>query len=236
MPTRGTRNSLAFPLLAGFAVACGTPQMVVPPELARDSEVIAVTERSSSTTPALFDESFRFGGYAVDDVDRDWDARSAVEVLSFASDRTGGGYGYRIEGEGVALSGGCVTEQAGSAVALGDGAIVGGRGDLERLGCTCTGKGRGPSKLVISGPSSKNVAGELHTCGAAYRIGAIYENDGVLSIGVPSGYRVDGESPRGAVEVLRPGRVWFARDLDDCERAELACLYAGLLLYSPPQE
>ena len=39
---------------------------------------------------------------------------------------------------------------------------------------------------------------------------------------------------KGAVEVLKPGRVWFAKDIEGAERQELACLYVGLMLYMPP--
>ena len=38
-----------------------------------------------------------------------------------------------------------------------------------------------------------------------------------------------------AVEVAGKGRVWLNKSLDADARADLACLFAGLLLYQPPQ-
>jgi hypothetical protein len=67
---------------------------------------------------------------------------------------------------------------------------------------------------------------------------AIYDSDGTFSNGQPTGYRIDtGDgSARGAVEVLKPGRVWFPKDMDDAERNKIACLYVGLMLYMPPDD
>jgi hypothetical protein len=225
----------AWPLtaLAGLAAACSTPHMVVPPEIAKDSEVVAVTDRSAMSG-ALADESFKLGKYAVDDVDRDWDSGSAVGVLAFSSEKTEGGYAYKFKGDGVDLAGGCVTEKGEKSLALGSGMSVG--NSFAKLGCTCNGGDGQPTKVVIAASTSDEYSGELQTRAGTYRVAAIYEAEGSLSSGQPSGYRVDGESPRGAVEVLKPGRVWFARDIENAERADLACLYAGLLLYLPPDE
>jgi hypothetical protein len=218
--------------LALVAAGCSTPHMVVPPEIAKDSEVIAVTDRSSMSG-ALADESFKLGKYAIEDVDRDWDSGSAVGVLNFSSEKTEGGYAYTVKGAGKELKGGCVTEKGDKSFSLGSGMSVG--NSFAKLGCTCAGDGE-PTKVVISASSSDEYSGELQTHAGTYRVAAIYEAEGSLGSGQPSGYRVDGESARGAVEVLKPGRVWFARDLAEAERSDLACLYAGLLLYMPPDE
>ena len=76
----------------------------------------------------------------------------------------------------------------------------------------------------------------METSAGNYAIVALYDREGTLSDGEPSGYRVDGEGPLGAVEVLKPGRVWLAKSVAVAERAELACLFAGLMLYMPPRD
>jgi hypothetical protein len=43
----------------------------------------------------------------------------------------------------------------------------------------------------------------------------------------PPGYRLDGEDPIGAVGVAKPGRVWLSKALDERQRDDLACLFAG---------
>jgi hypothetical protein len=206
--------------------------MVVPPEIGKGSDMVAATDRSSMSG-ALADESFKLGKYAVEDVDRDWDSGSAVSVLNFSSDKTEGGYSYRLKAEGVDLKGGCVTEKGDKSLSLGSGMSVG--SSFAKLGCTCEGAGA-PTRVVISADTTDEYSGELQTNTGSYKIAAIYEAEGSLSNGQPSGYRVDGETPRGAVEVLKPGRVWFARDVADAERTDLACLYVGLMLYMPPDD
>jgi hypothetical protein len=46
---------------------------------------------------------------------------------------------------------------------------------------------------------------------------------------------VHGSDPVGAVEVAGKGRVWLSKSLDPAARADVACLFAGLLLYKEPQ-
>jgi hypothetical protein len=206
--------------------------MAVPPEVASSSDEVAATDRSSMSG-ALADESFKLGKYAIDDVDRDWNSGSAVGVLGFSSEKTEGGYGYKLKGGGGELHGGCVTESGEKSLSLGSGMSVGNA--FAKLGCTCSGDGE-PTKVVIAASTADKYTGELTTHKGTYQIAAIYESEGTISNGQPSGYRVDGEAPIGAVEVLKPGRVWFAKSLDDAERRDLACLYVGLMLYMPPDD
>jgi len=212
--------------------ACGTARMAVPPEVAKNSEEVAATDRSSMSG-ALADESFKLGKYAVEDVDRDWNSGSAVGVLGFSSEKTEGGYSYKLKGGGPELAGGCATESGDDSLSLGGGMSVG--QTFAKLGCTCSGDGDA-TKVVVSASTTDKYMGELKTRKGSYQVAAIYESEGTLSSGQPSGYRVDGEGPIGAVEVLKPGRVWFARSLDDAERRDLACLYVGLMLYMPPDD
>lgn len=221
-------------LLVAIALAfgCSTPHMVVPAEIAKGSDEIAVTDRSSFSG-ALADESFKLGSYEIADVDRDWDSKSSSGVLGFSKESTEGGYSYKFKSGGAERTGGCMTEGGGKSVDLGGGMSMG--KSFAKLGCTCSGDGE-PVKVVLSASTTEKYSGELTTRAGTYKVAAIYEAEGSLSTGQPSGYRVDGDSPRGAVEVLKPGRAWFAKDIDDAERSDLACLYAGLLLYAPPSD
>jgi hypothetical protein len=49
----------------------------------------------------------------------------------------------------------------------------------------------------------------------------------------PIGWEIHGNIPLGADEVWHPGRVWTNRGLDPITRADLTCLFVGLLLYRP---
>ena len=52
----------------------------------------------------------------------------------------------------------------------------------------------------------------------------------------PSGFRVDGDGPLGAVEVIHPGQAWLKKGLAEPARSHSACLFAGLMLYKPPSD
>jgi hypothetical protein len=219
-------------LLACALGACTTPHMTVPPEVAQSSDVVLATERSSMSG-SLVDESFKLGQLAVSDVDRKWDSGSTHSMFGFASDRTEGGYSYKVRGKGVDLSGGCVTEKSLKSQSLGGGWSV--SNSFAKLGCSCSG-GEAPTRVVVSAGNDGKYGGELNIHDQTYRVTAIDEAEGMISNGQPTGYRVDGDTARGAVEVLKPGRVWFAKDMPPSERSELACLYVGLMLYLPPRE
>lgn len=220
-------------LVAGLS-GCATAQMTVPPEVAKDADVIAATDRSSAT--GLFvDESFTLGKLSVDEVDRDWDSSSSVGVLAFSGERTSGGYSYIVKGNGAQLKGGCMTEGSAKSFALGSGMSIG--KESAKLGCTC-GDATTPITVVVEASTTKKYEGTLTAGESTYKVTAIYDSDGTFSNGQPTGYRIDtGDgSARGAVEVLKPGRVWFPKDMDDAERNKIACLYVGLMLYMPPDD
>ncbi|MEY4577289.1 MAG: hypothetical protein RL701_1992 [Pseudomonadota bacterium] len=222
-------------LIAGMVSglgACTTAHMVVPAEVAKNSDVVLATERSSMSG-SLVDESFKLGQLAITDVDRKWNSTSSSNVLGFTSDATEGGYAYKVKGPGVELSGGCATEKTKDSKSVGGGWSV--TNSFSKLGCSCTGGGTA-ARVVVSAGDDGKYSDELTTHDKTYRVTAINEAEGMLSNGQPSGYRVDGESARGAVEVLKPGRVWFAKDVEEAERNELACVYVGLMLYLPPRE
>jgi hypothetical protein len=224
-----TRLQSVFLLLA--AAGCSTPHMVVPGDIA-GSEMIEVTERSSFSG-ALVDESFKLGPYDISDVDRDWKSTRTVDVLGFESSKTGSGYAFHFKHKGSDIEAGCFTESGTDSASLGMGISV--SSTFAKLGCTCGGSDS-EVKVVVGAKTDKEYTGELVTSKGKYFITALYEAEGVLSNGDPTGYRVDGSSAIGAVEVLRPGRAYFTKGLDQQEHADLACLYAGLMLYEAPKD
>lgn len=214
------------------AAGCSTAHMVVPSDIA-GTEMIEVTERSSFTG-SLADESFKLGPYDITDVDRDWNSTSSIGVFGFESEKTTSGYAFHVKRAGSDVKAGCATESGGDSTSIGGGIEISGS-SFAKLGCTC-GDAASGVKVVVSAQNEKEYGGELVTRNGKYRITAIYEANGMISNGDPAGYRIDGESAIGAVEVLRPGRAYFKKGLPNDEHADLACLYAGLLLYQPPKD
>ena len=87
----------------------------------------------------------------------------------------------------------------------------------------------------ISADTTSHYKGTITARSAKYDIEGIYTDEKGSSTGKPMGYLVRGSDPIGAVEVSGKGRVWLAKGLDPGARADVACLFAGLLLYQPPQ-
>ena len=49
--------------------------------------------------------------------------------------------------------------------------------------------------------------------------------------------RFDGtDGPRGAVETMNPGRIWYTEKMAPAEREPGTCLLAGLMLYKEPAD
>jgi hypothetical protein len=104
------------------------------------------------------------------------------------------------------------------------------------LGCTCNGGAASPVKLVVSAENDGKASGELHTSAGSYQVQAIYQGAEYAFGTPPAGYRLESGERRAAVETLKPGRAWFPRESGEPERTELACLFAGLLLYLAPAQ
>ncbi|HEX5660335.1 MAG TPA: hypothetical protein VFX59_24235 [Polyangiales bacterium] len=70
-----------------------------------------------------------------------------------------------------------------------------------------------------------------------YKVQAITARAKGPSSKEPLGYRIDTEgAPIGAVDLKRPGKVWISKATQAGAREQLACLFAGLLLYLPKQD
>lgn len=230
MKRNGRRMRMGI-VLGLVVTGCAGPTMTVPADVSKVSEAIQITERSSMSG-ALVDESFVMGPYKVVDVDRDWNSGSSFSVGGYGSSNTVGGYTYGFDTDGGKLSGTCATAVKDKSASFG-GIAIGSQN--ASVGCECKAEGGGV-KVTLESHNDDEYGGALESSGGTYQINAIYEREGGWSDGKPSGYRVDGDGPIGAVDVLKPGKVWLARHVEVAQRAELACIFAGLLLYQPPTD
>jgi hypothetical protein len=230
-----THAAVVMMTAAGFLGGCSTAsQMVVPADVSGVSDVIAATDRSI-WSGAWADETFTLGPYKVTDVDREWDnSRSnsvSVSEFGFSSGSTEGGYDYEFETPGGQMSGQCLTEVKDTSISV---RSVGFHSQVAKLGCSCNHSGAEVARVMVQADITAGYSGALTANGQQYRIESINEREKGLNSGDPTGYRVDGDQPIGAVEVLNPGRIWLAQHLEDQQRDRLACTFAGLMLYLPP--
>ena len=101
------------------------------------------------------------------------------------------------------------------------------------LDCNCSGAGPGVTRAYLE--LAPQVRGALlHRSGAAAPLQPAAAESGGSSFSLPVGFEAGGAPPLGAVETVHPGRVWINRTLGTGEKADLACLFAGLLLYREP--
>ncbi len=232
-----THTAMVLMVVAGFLGGCSTAsQMVVPADVSGGLEVIAVTDRSI-WSGALADESFNLGPYKVTDVDRDWDISKSNSVsvsdFKFSSGKTEGGYAYRFKTPGGRMNGQCLTEAKDTVFSV---SSVDFQSRVARLSCICNQSGTEVARVMLAADISAGYKGTLTANGQQYRVESINEREGGFSSGDPTGYRVDDDQPTGAVEVLNPGRIWLARNLEEPQRARLACIFAGLMLNLPPTD
>jgi hypothetical protein len=220
-------------LLTVGVMGCGGGWgMAVPADVAQESEELKIQDRSS-WSGALVDESFKLGPYRVTDVDRKWDSTRTRSLFEFSDSRTQGGYAYKLGAQDATLAGDCATEQREQTKQLGDGAEF--SNVVAKLGCACR-DDQGEATLLLDASTTAQYQGSLKGPGYQYQVTALTQRDnGRMASHDPLGYRVDGEGPIGAVGVVKPGRVWLAKSVPESARRQLACLFAGLLLYMPPE-
>jgi hypothetical protein len=218
-------NKLGLLVLAG-ACGCAGARMAPPDDVSKNSEVLAVSDRSRASG-ALVDESFKLGSYAVANVDRKWDSKSGISVGPWGKDTKTTGYSFELKGGPGELKGKCESE-------LKEQGILGLGGSFDwgstTIACSCEGSSDKAS-LVLSKKENKLSAG-----GGDYALKPVHGVVGGGEQSAPSGFRADAEQPLGAVEVLYPGQVWLRKDLDDATKASASCLFAGLMLYKPPSD
>lgn len=226
---------LSLGVLGLGVVGCASPRMVPPGDVARGSQVLEVADRSA-WTGSLANESFKLGAYQVADVDRDWMKKSGFGVAGYSKDATTTGYTYALKAGAAAWNGSCASKSEKQGIA-----VLGGEAAWGKMSITCECKsGDSRASVVVGGAApeaSQDMGGELTTGGARYRVSPVIETDSSSSSDSPVGFRFDGETgPVGAVEWLRPGRVWLTERLPEAEKTPVACLAAGLMLYQAPRE
>jgi len=202
--------------------------MVVPAEFAQNAELIEVEGRSR-VTGFWADEGFELGSYRVSDVDRDWEKTNSWNVGPFSKSDTDGGYSYRFQANPEALEGRCGTRSGSKELELGHSLSTG--SNYAKVSCTCGGGAN--LSMEAKGPTYE---GTMLLGSGHYVVQPISMREGGWDFIEPLGYRVDGERPLAAVEVMHPGRVWLMQEVAPDERARLTCLLAALLLYKPPSD
>ena len=219
-----------FALLALLTgIACAPLKMAA--DLAKDADVIQVTERSRMTG-ALANESFKMSPYEIANVDRKWNSTQSNSILAWSAAETKTGYSFTFKGpQGDAKA------QCGSQANSNNTAVMG--FDIttsrETIGCACEGAAAS-SKVQISATDGGNYGGQVAAHATNLTLAAIMKYENGMQSHDPVGYEFRSEHLVGAVEVAMPGRLWLSKTLDDQTRADLACLAAGLLLYLPPKK
>jgi len=227
-------------ILVLFVVLLGgcttTAQMDVPEDI---REVLDVTNASnrSSWSGLLAREAFSLGAYQITDVDRNWDStfeRSGSGFgIRYTSGKTDGGYSYKFDTAKGPMSGQCLTESKERRYEVGDFGYLNYVGKLE---CACQQAETRVSLVTIqTNEDELGYSGSLRANGQRYNVESINGSIRGINIGA-QGFRVDGNQPVGAVEILHPGRIWLARTLNPSERSNLACAFVGLMLYSPDRD
>ena len=220
----------------GFAaLGCAGPRMVAPEDVSQGSQVLEVTDRSSMSG-SLVNESFKLGSFDVSDVDRDWNKKSSFSVVGYSNATTTTGYSYKVKSGAGAWEGSCASSANDKGVK-----VMGGSVDWGSTKLTCECKQGGTSASVVlnsnSPDNSKNSAGALTVGDAKYKVSPVNTTDKSNLGSGAAGFRYDSaEGALGAVEVLRPGRVWLNARLPEAQRMPVACVSAGLMLYQPPSD
>jgi hypothetical protein len=231
----GISGSLA--LMVGSA-GCAGPRMVAPKDVTQGSQTLDVAERSSMSG-SLVDESFKLGSFAVTDVDRDWNKKNGFAVAGYSNDTTTTGYSFKLKGGSDAWEGSCASSANKKGVK-----ILGGQAAWGSSSLTCECK-QGASTVTVvlkadspDASSTKKMSGELSmSAEKKYKVSVVSETDKSNLSDSPAGFRYDSaDGAVGAVEILRPGRVWLGERLSEPERLPVACLSAGLMLYQAPSE
>jgi len=230
-PTRRRRASLAC--LASTLVlagACAPPRMALPQDIGTASDEIDIADRSSMSG-ALVNESFKMGPYQVVNVDRKWESSSKSSFLGLSSGDSRGGYAFALKAPEGEYQGQCASQLNEKAVGV-LGFSVG--NDNYVVHCACAGPAK--ASFVMSADNASHYQGTVTARNASYQLQGIYTNEKGGSGSSPIGYDVRGPQPVGAVEVSGKGRVWLNRALEPTARADIACLFAGLLLYQAPRK
>jgi hypothetical protein len=239
-------RAVAIAALIGSCVGCPKVRIPVPPELAQASDEVPVTGRSKFAGLPGVETSFQIGPYQITDVDREYQISGAAAqawVQRFAYQHVQGGYTYRFRGSQGERGANCIIAADEGSFSPDGSLRVGGSGGTLRCTCdsrpraaelmarltyTSAGKGGRGEWLLADGGRE---GGKLQTSqrdfalrilstveGKGYVAGEGWKDTAAVPFGEPTGCLVEGEAPVGGLELLHPGRAWFARSLELTER------------------
>jgi hypothetical protein len=216
------------------AAGCTQPRMAPPAELNQGMDELPVEGRSMASG-ALVNEDFKIAPYQVVNVSRGAKHTSKFGAFGAFKSDAESGYSFDFKSGNTTIHGECTSEVAEKGFSLG-GTGIGKQ--TAKLGCACGSESAPTASVVMAAETGGNgYGGTLKSHADSFQLKAIYEREGaMLSDGTPAGYRVDGQGIVAAVDVLGKGRVWVQKKLGPDQRADLACVFAGLLLYKPPKE
>jgi hypothetical protein len=235
------RAPVSLPFLFAFvallsAPACKGLTPDIPPDIARELAPVPVTNRGSATG-SWADESFNFGPYRVTDVDRKANISTGIKVAGhvdsgYNANTNQGGYSYTFNAPGGQTRAECsaaLGEQRVQVAGYGENANDG------RMGCRCVGAGLNAA-VVLAGPGAA-WRGQANFHGWPMPMQAIdrYKNGIYSDLPLVIDVRAPDQRVLAAVELKRPGKVWFSPQLDALTHAEIACLFAGYLLFENPK-
>jgi hypothetical protein len=216
-------------MTGGFA--CTPLRMGVPADLAQESDVLQVTDRSSMTG-AFANESFKMGPYEISNVDRKWNSSSSGSSLNFSANEAKTGYAFTFktpQGEAKAQCGSKANQHNTSVMGFD---ITTSQDDI---GCACEGAGAS-GKIQIGSGNGDTHQSQVNTRGGNFTAVAVMRFSNGSKSSAPIGYEFRAQNVVSAVELAHPGQLWMAKSLDEPTRADLACMAAGLLLYIPPKQ
>lgn len=221
-------------------VGCSSIRMVPPQDVAEQSDAYEATGRSLMSG-AFVDESFQLGPYAVAAVDRDWQKSDASSVsgsnqghsLGFSKENIQTGFAFQFKEGAETLPAACTAYTERKGVSIGKNNKL--TSQDSTLVCTC-GAGEGAAKLVLEHKKG-GPGGKVTLARGTIDVTDVRESTAAWKLSEPVGFRVGkGADAIGAVEVLRPGRIWVSKALDAGERRQLGCLLAAVMLYEEPRE
>jgi hypothetical protein len=204
--------------------------MNVPADIAPATEPFPVQGRSSASG-MFVNENFKLGDYDVANVSRGGKSKSTFAALGGFSSSEESGYSFDLKRGAETLHGECHFEANEGGAGLGGLKIS---NEKKKMACACGNDAAPVASVVMQASTTSGYGGTLKAHDASFNVTAIYERQGgAFSDGNPAGYRVDGNGVEGAVDVLGPGRAWLAKSLDGDKRTDVACVFAGLLLFKP---
>ena len=221
--------------MAGVSASgCSQPRMAAPADLNQGMDELPVEGRSMASG-MLVNEDFKIAPYQVANVSRGAKHSSKFSVFGAFKAGSESGYSFDFKSGDKSVHGECVSEAGEKGFAVGGTSIS---KQTARLGCACGNEAAPSASVVMAAETGGNgYGGMLKAHADSFQLKAIYEREGAtLSDGTPAGYRVDGKGIVGAVDVMGKGRVWVQKSLSQDQRVDLACVFAGLLLYKPPKD